>query len=232
MAYAATKSIAQETAETFLKIQPRTFDLVVLMPSFVLGADPLVKNLGGLMVGSNGILMNHLPGQRMAPMIKTSIHIDDVAKLHVQALDLLIPAGRYLVSSGGLEGTNWVGAFAIMEKRFPGKVGKDFVKGGDQVSFVDMSMDTEKVEKAFRIQFRNFEKQMKDVAGNYLDLRGGELVLMCVMLIMFKGQRMDCVLAFLTSSRDRVVLVISPTFIFSRLHCALLCKRKVTNACQ
>jgi nucleoside-diphosphate-sugar epimerase len=102
LAYAATKSIAQETAETFLKIQPRTFDLVVLMPSFVLGADPLVKNLGGLMVGSNGILMNHLLGQRMAPMIKTSIHIDDVAKLHVQALDLLIPAGRYLVSSGGL----------------------------------------------------------------------------------------------------------------------------------
>jgi hypothetical protein len=95
-----------------------------------------------------------------------------------------------------------------------------------------MPMDTEKVEKAFRVQFRNFEKQMKDVAGNYLDLRGGELVLMCVMLIMFKGQRMDCVLAFLTSSRDRVVLVISPTFIFSRLHCALLCMRKVTNACQ
>jgi hypothetical protein len=163
--------MAQETAETFMKIQPRTFDLV-LMQSFVLDADPLVKNLGGHMVGSNGILMNYLLGKRMAPMIKTSIHIDDVAKLHVQALDLLIPAGRYLVSSGGLEGTNWEGAFAIVEKRFPGKVGKDFVKGGDQVSFVDIPMDTEKVKKTFRVQFRNFEKQMKDVAGNYLDLLG------------------------------------------------------------
>jgi len=161
-----------ETAKTFVKIQPQNFDLVVLMPYFVLGADPLVKNPGDLMVGSNGVLMNYLLGKRTAPMIKTSIHIDDVAKLHVQALDLIDSSGQISGFFWGPGGNELGGCLCHSGEAFSWKGWKDFVKGGDQVSFVNIPMDTEKVEEASMVQFQNFEKQMKNVAGNYLDPPG------------------------------------------------------------
>lgn len=105
-------------------------------------------------------------------MLGSSIPVQDVAKLHVKALETSIPAGRYLAASGGSKGTQWADAFGIVKEHFPEASGKIFKTEGKPVA-VPINVDTSKTENAFGIAFPSFEEQVKSVAENYLALLVG-----------------------------------------------------------
>jgi hypothetical protein len=62
--------------------------------------------------------MNLLLGGPTDSISGASILVDDVAKLHVLALNPNIPAGRYLASTGGKVGRVWTDAFDIVIRYF------------------------------------------------------------------------------------------------------------------
>lgn len=173
LAYSASKAISLEAAEHFLKENKPHFDTVFLMPTLVIGANGLAKKAEEKLSSTSGLLLKLLLGQPGAPILGASVHIDDVAKLHVLALKPEIPSGRYLVSSEGTKGTDWHDGFAVVKKYFPEAVGKVFVAEAERY-IVPANVDTLKTRQAFGFEFATFEEQAKSAVGNYLELLAKE----------------------------------------------------------
>lgn len=165
-AYAASKSISLDYAENYIKTQNPGYEVVFLMPSFVFGPNKIARDPETFNKGSNAILLNHILGKSKQPILTISVHIDDVAKIHVDSLKPSIPAGRYLLDRSG---TDWSEAIPVIKKNFPEAVGKVFP---EEVALqtIPIKLDATKAEKAFGIEFKSFEEQVKDTAAYYLSL--------------------------------------------------------------
>ncbi|KAI1119942.1 hypothetical protein F5Y10DRAFT_273565 [Nemania abortiva] len=168
-AYAASKSIAIDTAEGFLKSNSPSFETVFLVPSFVFGPNKLSKTADELNKGSNAILLNHILGKSKDPLLTLSVHIDDVAQAHVLALQKSVLAGRYLLDSEGIASTNWLDALPFVKKYYPEAISSVFSEDAKPFS-IRIVLDNEKAKRAFGIEFKSFEEQVKDTAGFYLSL--------------------------------------------------------------
>ncbi|OTB01196.1 hypothetical protein M426DRAFT_223226 [Hypoxylon sp. CI-4A] len=168
-AYAASKSIALEAAEQFIKDNKPSFGVVFLMPTFVFGPNKLSRTVDQFSTGSNDILLSHILGKSNNPLLTVSVHIDDVAKLHVLSLKTSVPTGRYLLDSEGTNGTNWSDALPFVKKYFPESIGKVFAKEAEMHP-INIRIDNSKAEEAFGIKFKSFEEQVKDTVGFYLSL--------------------------------------------------------------
>jgi nucleoside-diphosphate-sugar epimerase len=169
LAYTASKAMSLDAAEDFIKVHKPKYDVVLLMPSLVVGPNPLSKTPEDFISGTNTPLLRLLLGKPVPHMLGSTVSVLDVAELHVLALNTSIPAGRYLAASGGLKGTNWAEAFGVVKKYFSEEAEKTFVTEGKPV-IVKIDVDTLKTEKAFGFKFRSFEEQVKSVAENYLAL--------------------------------------------------------------
>ena len=169
LAYSASKSRSLSAAEDFIKTNKPSYDVVFLMPSLLLGNNPLAKTRRELFSGSNAPLLGTLLGQFGRPILDSSVSLEDTVRLHVVALDTSIPAGRYLVASNGPEGAPWGDAISIVKKYFPEASGKVFATD-ETPTVVPLNVDFSKTEKAFGIKFQSFEEQVKSVTENYLAL--------------------------------------------------------------
>jgi len=161
--------MALDAAEVFMKENKPHFDLVLLMPSLVVGPNPLSTTAEDYISGTNAPLLKMLLGEPGNMMFGSSVSVLDVAELHVLALNSSVPAGRYLVASEGSKGTDWADAFEIVKKHFPEASGTTFVTEGSPIVVLS-NVDTLKTQKAFGFTFRSFEEQVQNVAGNYLKL--------------------------------------------------------------
>ncbi|KAI6081881.1 putative 3-beta hydroxysteroid dehydrogenase/isomerase [Hypoxylon rubiginosum] len=168
-AYLASKSIALDAGEQFIKDNKPPFGVVFLMPTFVFGPNKLSRTVEELTKGSNHYLLDLILGKLKDPSLTVSVHIDDVAKLHVLSLDSSIPPGRYLLDSEGASGTNWSEALPFVRKYFQESIGKVFVEEVEAHP-VDIRIDNSKAEETFGIKFKSFEEQVKDTVGFYLSL--------------------------------------------------------------
>ncbi|TVY81307.1 putative uncharacterized oxidoreductase [Lachnellula suecica] len=169
LAYTASKTMALDAAEDFMKSKRPGFDLIILLPTFVFGAHYLARTPEEMISSSNGLLLSYLRGKPDRPVTTNTVHIDDVAKLHVQSLDPTIPAGRYLLASGGEAGTDWSEAIPAVKKHFPEAVGTTFVEKAD-IQALKIGIDDSKAEQTFGVEFKSFEEQVKSSAGYYLSL--------------------------------------------------------------
>jgi hypothetical protein len=74
------------------------------MPALAIGANALSKTAQDVVSGTNRPVMNLLFGGPTDGISGASISVDDVAELHVLALNPNIPTARYLASTGGKGG--------------------------------------------------------------------------------------------------------------------------------
>ena len=139
------------------------------MTALAIGANALSKTAQDVVSGTNRPVMNLLLGGSTDSISGASILVDDVAKLHVLALNPNIPAGRYLASTGGTGGRVWTDAFDIVIRNFPDAFGTIFATEGNP-NVTPLNVDTSKTEKTFGFTFQSFEEQVKSVTGQYLAL--------------------------------------------------------------
>lgn len=168
-AYAASKSIAIDTAEAYSKTNKPSFGVVFIVPSFVFGPNKLSKTVEDFNSGSNAIMLKYLVGTSKDPLLTVSVHIDDVAKAHVLSLKPSVPTGRYILDSEGPGSTSWSDALPFVKKYYPSAVGTVFDENVTPAA-VKIVLDNSKAEKAFGIKFKSFEEQVKDTVGYYLSL--------------------------------------------------------------
>ncbi len=151
------------------------FDLINIEPVFVLGRDETITDEAGILKGSNGVLLRPVLGLPSAPYPGVPVHVDDVAMMHVRALDRAIPGNQdYLASSHPLRGINWDEAFDIIKKHYPKECAEGIFKvdTAERPQTGKLLVDSTKAEKTFGFTFKSFEEQVLSVAGQYLELFG------------------------------------------------------------
>lgn len=116
--------------------------------------------------GSNKILLDHLLGNPTGPLLTMSVHIDDVAKAHVEALRPSVPAGTYILDN---EETNWLEARDVVKDKFPTSIGGTFPDHVD-VHTIKVELDGSKAEGVFGFRFKSFADQVKDTIEYYLSI--------------------------------------------------------------
>ncbi|EXA31060.1 hypothetical protein BFJ63_vAg16608 [Fusarium oxysporum f. sp. narcissi] len=171
-AYGVSKAAALAATERFMQEEKPHFEVVSILPSMVTGKNELNRTPEDVGKGSNGTTLGVLLNNKSeTPSLGVSVHVNDVARVHIDALDPAIQGNRnYLCSSGGVEGTTWEDAKDIVRRNFPKAVGDGiFPLEGSQPSR-PIRLDSSDTEEALGWKFASFEEQVKSVAEHYLEL--------------------------------------------------------------
>ncbi|UPL02810.1 hypothetical protein LCI18_013744 [Fusarium solani-melongenae] len=171
-AYGVSKAAALAATERFIEDDKPHFEVVSILPSMVTGKNELNRTPEDVGKGSNGTTLGVLLNNKSEiPGLGVSVHVKDVARAHIDALNLVIRGNRnYLCSSGGVEGTTWDDAKDIVRRHFPKAVADGtFPLQGSQPSR-PIRLDSSETEEAFGWKFASFEEQVKSLAEHYLEL--------------------------------------------------------------
>ncbi|KAE9368103.1 NAD(P)-binding protein [Stipitochalara longipes BDJ] len=172
VAYCSSKIEAYKATKSFLAKEKPSFDVITLMPSFVIGKNELVTDPKKITDGSNGFAFGQILGLSLGfSGSGSTVHLDDVAKVHVLALDPKIPGNtNYILNSGGLNGTVWSDAIGIVARNYPEAVAAGLLPNNGVMETHKLVVDASKVEKAFGIKLLDFEAQIKSLTNHFLEL--------------------------------------------------------------
>jgi nucleoside-diphosphate-sugar epimerase len=174
-AYAAGKVQALVATEEFMREKKPEFDVINIMPSFVIGDNELITDAGLLCDGTVKAALAQILGKDSGwgPTPSTSVHVEDVAKLHVLALDPKIAGNQsFLASSEGVNGTTWSDAIGIVNRNFPEAVRKGILPNNGTAITKRTRINASRTEEVFGIKFQSYEEQVKTVVKQYLSLLG------------------------------------------------------------
>ncbi len=172
-AYAASKAHALHASEKFVADEKPRFDIINIMPSFIIGANELTASVEDMRTkGTNRHALTAILGvKNPTANPSTTVFVDDVAKIEVLALDPKIPGGQsFLVSSGGTYGTTWNDSIDIVKRNFPEAVTTGVLQlDGDQPT-KRTKVDSSRTEAVFGFKLADYETQVKSVVTHYLEL--------------------------------------------------------------
>jgi nucleoside-diphosphate-sugar epimerase len=173
-AYGASKIIAFQATETFIKEEKPQFDVITVGPGYIVGRDDTVTNASDITKGTNGHAFGQLLGHPMAqPLGSLMAHLDDVAKVHVELLKPSIKGNHFfLLSSEGPYGVTWDSALDIIKRRYPKEVEEGVFKVDAGTPTTRVGADSSYVEKTLGIKLNSYENAVIEMAEHYLELLG------------------------------------------------------------
>ncbi|RDW73569.1 hypothetical protein BP6252_07476 [Coleophoma cylindrospora] len=173
-AYWASKALSRMASNSFIAERKPQFELINLLPTVVIGPDELATDAASLLSGTRALVMGPVLGQKSdIALLGIQVHVDDVARAHVDALNPSVPGNsEYVLSSDGPDGIQWNDAVEIIASAFPGAMATLPLDGS--LDTIKVKIDVSTTEKAFRWKFQSFRRAMKDLVGQYLELLEGE----------------------------------------------------------
>lgn len=176
--YSTSKFLAYQASQDFMRTQKPDFTLISIMPSFVLGRHALATSTSALISSActNSILMTPLLGHSIPfPIPGTTIHVADVARVHIESLVPAIEGNQdFILSAGGILGVQWDDAVRIVRRIYEREVKDGKLPLGGSVETKLVKVDANKAERTFGFSYKTFEEQVIDVVGQYLELLGRE----------------------------------------------------------
>ena len=172
-AYSASKAAALNDSEAWIRRENPQFDLISIIPGWIFGRDELSTEPEDFTKGStNSVLINVLRGEKSGlPYGGNVVHVDDVAKIHVLALDSKVAGNQaFLATSGGVDGVVWEDGFKIIKKHFHKAIADGKLSAEGEQQTVLVRIDASKTEKTFGFKFLGFEEQIKSVVSQYLEV--------------------------------------------------------------
>ncbi|KAH7033995.1 hypothetical protein B0J12DRAFT_744734 [Macrophomina phaseolina] len=175
-AYAVGKALALHATERFVRDKKPHFDIINILPSVVIGKNELNTKKEEILNGTNVNVMGPLLGTKTdTPNIGVSVHVNDVARAHIDALNLSIPGNRNLLcSSGGLQGVKWEDAKEVVKRLFTKQVSDGVFPLDGTLPSRPIRLDTSETERLLGWKFVGFEEQVKSVVEHYLELAAPE----------------------------------------------------------
>jgi nucleoside-diphosphate-sugar epimerase len=168
-AYAASKVAALHEAEAWMSTHNPNFDVVHLHPSFVEGRNDLALHTREVLKGTNAIVLSIALGKQFDhSTMGATVHLEDVARVHVQALDGLVPGNASYILS---QYTEWDEVTEIVSRNFPDAIKKGILPNSGSASTHPVFIDSSLAEEIFGFQHRGLEEQVKSVVGHYLEVR-------------------------------------------------------------
>jgi nucleoside-diphosphate-sugar epimerase len=174
-AYAASKVRALVATKEFVKEKKPEWDVINIMPSFVIGDNEMITDpkliADGTVAAAWAQVLGGDSGWGAVP--STSVHVADIARLHVEALDPKIEGNQsFLAVSEGERGTRWEEATEIVNRNFPEAVKSGVLPNNGKAMTKRTKVDSSRTEKVFGFKFQSYEEQVKTVAEQYLELVG------------------------------------------------------------
>jgi nucleoside-diphosphate-sugar epimerase len=170
-AYFASKTLSRMATKEFMEKEKPSFEFVNLLPTMVFGPDDQATNVEELMVSSRGMVLRALMDVKMPEMVGATIHVDDVARAHVDGLKSSVPGNRdYLLSSDVPQGVSWKEAENAVRKNFPEAVEKGILKLEGSMKLRPWRLDARETEAAFGWEPISFEKTVQELVEQYLRL--------------------------------------------------------------
>lgn len=179
VAYAASKVSALNQAEAWMKENKPHFDIINLMPSYVIGRNDLYQTTGEMLASPNSFPLNIVrstgDGETgLAGMAMVTNHIDDCARIHVEALDPKIEGGQsFMICQDCKTCPQWDKAKEVVEKRFPGAVKAGILPNKGHLEDVWTRLESEKTEKTFGLRY-TYEDAVASAVEQYLELHEKE----------------------------------------------------------
>ncbi|PYI09174.1 putative cinnamoyl-CoA reductase [Aspergillus sclerotiicarbonarius CBS 121057] len=175
-AYILAKITELNNTDTFIRTKRPHFSIAHVMPGYVHGHDHLVQDAETARTkqSSCGMLLRGFTGlENPNPMHGGFVHIDDLALVHLKALELE-PTPDTPRSFGACTVVDFSRVWEIVEKRFPKAVTEGTFKRG-QYHTLPISYDSSETERILGIKLRPFEDAVCDIAVQYLQLMGKEV---------------------------------------------------------
>ncbi|CAI7591667.1 unnamed protein product [Penicillium bialowiezense] len=182
-AYWASKALARNATKSFVQDTKPQFDFVNLLPSVVIGPDHRLDHNSSatkdkLLHGARAsVLACALTSAHNSsfPYVGTPVHVADVARAHVDAIDADGVAGNseFILSSDTPDGVVWNRDVQDICKRyFPEEVSNGLLPLEGSLTAVKWRLDVKETERAFGWRFMSFEHTMKDLISQYVQLSG------------------------------------------------------------
>jgi nucleoside-diphosphate-sugar epimerase len=167
-AYQASKHKAFTGTWEYIAEHKPSFDVILIGPGYVLGANELVTDPAEVVSGSNGVAIAQVLGfKNKIPNPGVAVHLEDVAEIHVLALDPKIPGNQYFLATIMV---NYPDAIDIVNKRFPKEVASGLLPNNGFQPCGKLLADGSRTEKVFGIKYRSYEEQIVSVTQQYIDL--------------------------------------------------------------
>jgi nucleoside-diphosphate-sugar epimerase len=167
-AYAASKIAALRHAEAWMEREGPAFDVIHLHPSFVIGRNDAATSPAQAMKGTNGVILAMLLGKTLPPFAGATVHVEDVARAHVAALEPTIMGNQSYILSAPAK---WNDAKAIARQAFPEAARAKLLVAGGNVPSIDIPMDASLTEAEFGFRFTGFDEQVISTVGQFLEMR-------------------------------------------------------------
>jgi nucleoside-diphosphate-sugar epimerase len=168
-AYFASKTLSRIATKEFLEKGKPSFELVNLLPTMVFGPDELATNVKELMTRDRRMVLSALMDVKMPEMIGATVHVDDVARAHIQGLKSSVPGNRdYILSSDVPEGICWEDVEEAIRRNFPEAVEKGILKLEGKLAMRPWRLDTRETEEVFGWKPITFEETLKELVAQYL----------------------------------------------------------------
>jgi nucleoside-diphosphate-sugar epimerase len=174
-AYWASKALAWDTTVKFIDKKKPAFDIVTLMPSVVLGKHDLDPSRICEPVTATFFMLAPLIGVEISfNIIGHSVHVDDVGRCHVLALNKKKVPGNtnYLISSEAPNGVLWDDVKELCKELYPRIVSEKMLPSNGSVPTAIFKFDLSKADQVFGKNQKGFKEQLKDTVDQYLAVKG------------------------------------------------------------
>ncbi|TAQ89682.1 hypothetical protein B7494_g1988 [Chlorociboria aeruginascens] len=176
-AYSASKVRALIATKDFIATKKPEWDVINIMPSFVVGDNEIITDPKLISDGTVSAAMAQVLGgdSGWGAVPSTSVHVADVARLHVEALNPKIEGNQnFLAVSEGERGTRWEDAIEIVQRNFPLAVKSGVLPNNGTAATKRTKVSATRTEEVFGWKFQSYEEQVKSVVKQYLGLLGVE----------------------------------------------------------
>jgi nucleoside-diphosphate-sugar epimerase len=177
VAYAAGKVAALNSTEKWMEERRPHFDIIHLMPSYVLGRVGMATSVSDLRRTANKFILNMALGleegssdpSKMAMIVN---HIDDCARIHVEALDAKIRGNQnFMISHGSDLHLQWDQAINVIKHNFPQAFETGLLPCSGRIETVDCCLDSTKTQQTFGL-YHTYEDAVREVVQQLLDFSG------------------------------------------------------------
>ena len=155
------------------------FDVVHLMPSYVVGRNEMCDSTESLMASPNSFILSVVcgtgeAGQGSSEVAMVVNHVDDCARIHVEALDPRIAGGQsFMISYDYSSRPQWNDASRIVEERFPEAVKAGILPNRGGLESIRLRLESKRTQEVFGFE-HNYESAVVSVVQQYLELREKE----------------------------------------------------------
>ncbi|KAL9136692.1 MAG: hypothetical protein Q9175_002091 [Cornicularia normoerica] len=175
-AYAAGKTKALRATKDFVRTEKPTFDVINVMPGYIVGKNELVTKAKDILSGTNRFAFAPILGHTSDTPIPGNVnHLDDVAKVHILSLSPKVQGNQnFGVQAGGTEGIVWDDNIEIVKRRYPEAVKDGRLPASGSQPTKKLRYDVSRTEKVLGIKFQSYEDTIVSVTEHYLELLAKE----------------------------------------------------------